>query len=59
MLQVDLFLYREADETRDHAEEDAPVAEYIAEYVAPSLVLPGDQWGADIPDAQWGSLNLV
>ena len=52
MLQVDLFLYREADETKDHEEEDAPVAEYIAEYVGRSLDLPGDHWGADIPDAQ-------
>lgn len=54
-IMVDLFFYREADEAKEHEEEEAPVAEYTAEYVAPSLALPGgDQWGADIPDAQWG-----
>lgn len=54
-IMVDLFFYREADEVKEHEEEEAPVAEYTAEYVAPSLALPGgDQWGADIPDAQWG-----
>merc|ERR1711915_1068623 len=47
-IMVDLFFYREADEAKEHEEEEAPVAEYTAEYVAPPLALPGgDQWGAD------------
>ena len=52
MLQVHLLLYREAEKTKDHEQEDVPVAEYIVEYVAPSLGLLGDHWGADIPYAQ-------
>lgn len=53
-IMVDLFFYREPEEAKDHEDEEAPVAEYTADYTAPALALPGDQWGADIPDAQWG-----
>jgi len=54
-IMVDLFFYREPEETKDHEDEEAPVAEYTADYTAPALTIPGDQWGADIPDAQWGA----
>ena len=52
-VQVDLFFYREPEETKKEEEEEVPaIADYgVTDYTAAGL--PGDQWGASIPDAQW------
>jgi hypothetical protein len=46
-VQVDLFFYREPDETKDREEEEGGVAEFVpVEYSAPPIPIPG-------ADAQW------
>ncbi|KAH9291435.1 hypothetical protein KI387_043374, partial [Taxus chinensis] len=54
-IMVDLFFYREPEEAKEHDEEDAPAPEYTADYTAPALALPGEQWGSEVVDAQWGA----
>ncbi|GMH16053.1 hypothetical protein Nepgr_017894 [Nepenthes gracilis] len=52
-VMVDLFFYREPEETKEPEEEDiAPVPEYVPDYSAAIGGLAGD-WSAQIPDAQW------
>nr|O80377.1 RecName: Full=Small ribosomal subunit protein uS2; AltName: Full=40S ribosomal protein SA; AltName: Full=p40 [Daucus carota]BAA32821.1 P40-like protein [Daucus carota] len=51
-VMVDLFFYREPEETKDQEEEDLPVGDYVADYAA-APIGGADQWNA-IPDAQWG-----
>lgn len=52
-VMVDLFFYREPEETKKEEEEEVPaIADYgVTDYTAAGL--PGDQWGSAIPDAQW------
>jgi len=52
---VDLFFYREPEETKEKEEEEAIVtADYgVADYGAAAL--PGDQWAAPIPEGQWAA----
>lgn len=52
-VMVDLFFYREPEETKEKEEEEAIVtADYgVADYGAAAL--PGDQWAAPIPEGQW------
>lgn len=46
---MDLFFYREPEESKEQQEEEAPVQDY-ADYGAPALgALTADTWG----DAQW------
>lgn len=55
-MQVDLFFYREPEEAKEQEGDEAIAApEYgIPDYSASALgPLPGDQWGAQISDAQW------
>jgi hypothetical protein len=55
----DFFFYRDLEEAKEHEDEESPIVGYIANYTTPSLSLRGYQWGDDIPDAKWWSLNLV
>ncbi len=55
LVQVDLFFYREPDETKDREEEEGGIAEFVpVEYGALPLPVPGadTQWEADAP-GQW------
>jgi len=54
MLQVDLFFYREPEETKKEEEEEvAAVADYgMADYTAVGTI-PSEQWSSTIPDTQW------
>lgn len=54
-IMVDLFFYREPEEAKEHDEEEAPVPEYAPDYSAPALGLPGEQWGSEVVDTQWGA----
>ncbi len=50
-MQVDLFFYREPDETKDREDEEGGVAEFVpVEYAAPPLPVSGadTQWEGDI-----------
>ncbi len=54
-MQVDLFFYREPDETKDREEEEGGVAEFVpVEYAAPPLPVPGadTQWEGEAA-GQW------
>ncbi|CAK9189993.1 unnamed protein product [Sphagnum troendelagicum] len=54
-VMVDLFFYREPDETKDREEEEGAIAEFVpVEYGALPLPVPGadTQWEADAP-GQW------
>ena len=54
--QVDLFFYREPEESKDRDEEEGAAPEFAAvEYTAPALALGGDaQWGPEAAEAgQW------
>ncbi|KAK3017990.1 hypothetical protein RJ639_004366 [Escallonia herrerae] len=50
-VMVDLFFYREPEETKEQQDEDAP-ADY-PEY--PATAALGDQWSSPMVDAQWGT----
>ncbi|KAK3031260.1 hypothetical protein RJ639_035560 [Escallonia herrerae] len=50
-VMVDLFFYREPEESKEQQDEDAPAgAEYVDYSSATAL---GDQWSNSIADAQW------
>jgi len=54
--QVDLFFYREPEESKDRDEEEGAAPDFAAvEYTAPALALGGDaQWGPEAAEAgQW------
>ncbi|KAL8098797.1 small ribosomal subunit protein uS2 [Apium graveolens] len=51
-VMVDLFFYREPEETKDQEEDDLPVADYAGDYT--TAALGGEQWSNQITDAQWG-----
>jgi len=54
-VMVDLFFYREPDETKDREEEEGGVAEFVpVEYSAPPIPIPGadTQWEGDAA-GQW------
>ena len=55
---MDLFFYREPEETKEKEEEEAVVtADYgVADYSAATL--PGDQWAAQIPEGQWAAAEM-
>uniref|UniRef100_A0A0D6QYG9 Small ribosomal subunit protein uS2 n=1 Tax=Araucaria cunninghamii TaxID=56994 RepID=A0A0D6QYG9_ARACU len=59
-IMVDLFFYREPEEAKEHEEEEATAPEYT-EYAAaaPALALPGEQWGSEVVDPQWGAPEPV
>jgi small subunit ribosomal protein SAe len=50
-IMVDLFFYREPEESKEQQEEEAPVQEY-GDYGAAALGIGGDQW-SQLPEAQW------
>ncbi|KAG0569863.1 hypothetical protein M758_6G116800 [Ceratodon purpureus] len=55
-VMVDLFFYREPEESKDREEEEGAAPEFAAvEYAAPALGLGGDaQWGPEAAEAgQW------
>ena len=54
-VQVDLFFYREPEESKDRDEEEAAAPEYAAAgYAAPAIGLGGEQWGLEAAEAgQW------
>ena len=54
VVQVDLFFYREPEESKDRDEEEAAAPEFApVEYSAPTLGLEG-QWGPEGAEAaQW------
>jgi len=55
-VQVDLFFYREPEESKDRDEEEGAAPDFAAvEYTAPALALGGDaQWGPEAAEAgQW------
>ncbi|XP_058080020.1 small ribosomal subunit protein uS2-like isoform X2 [Magnolia sinica] len=49
-VMVDLFFYREPEETKEQEEEE-PVG--VPDYTATALGLSGDQWPSQISDTQW------
>ncbi|KAH7850067.1 hypothetical protein Vadar_027329 [Vaccinium darrowii] len=49
-IMVDLFFYREPEESKEQQEEEAPVQEY-GDYGTAALGM-GDQW-SQLPEAQW------
>lgn len=52
IVQVDLFFYREPEETKEQEEDDLPVADYAGDYTT-TAGLGGEQWN-QITEAQWG-----
>jgi len=56
-VMVDLFFYREPEETKEQQEEDALVAapEYGGDFSGPTII--SDQWTSQ--DAQWTSAGVV
>eukprot|EP00262_Sarcandra_glabra_P010280 TRINITY_DN2535_c0_g1_i1.p1 TRINITY_DN2535_c0_g1~~TRINITY_DN2535_c0_g1_i1.p1 ORF type:complete len:307 (-),score=60.33 TRINITY_DN2535_c0_g1_i1:201-1121(-) len=61
-VMVDLFFYREPEEAKEQEEEEiAQAPDYgVADYTAPALGLPGDQWAStQISDAQWGVPDIA
>ncbi|KAI3513418.1 hypothetical protein L1887_20750 [Cichorium endivia] len=51
-VMVDLFFYREPEEAKEQEEEAALTTDY-PDYGGGALGGIGDQWSAQIPDAQW------
>ncbi|CAI9265588.1 unnamed protein product [Lactuca saligna] len=51
-VMVDLFFYREPEEAKEQNEDDGPVPADYVDYAAGALGM-GDNWSAQIPDAQW------
>lgn len=51
-VMVDLFFYREPEETKEQEEDELPVGDYAGDYTT-TAALGGDQWN-QITDAQWG-----
>ena len=53
VVQVDLFFYREPEESKDRDEEEAAAPEFAAvDYAAPGV--GGEQWGPEAAEAaQW------
>lgn len=56
-VQVDLFFYREPEEAKEQEEEEVVVAPDFGalDYTGTGLTLPGDEWPAQVPDAQFGA----
>jgi len=54
-VMVDLFFYREPEETKEREEDEGAAPEFAAvEYAAPALGLAGEQWGPEAAEAgQW------
>ncbi|XP_059641779.1 small ribosomal subunit protein uS2-like [Cornus florida] len=53
-VMVDLFFYREPEESKEQAEEEAPAAGDYGDYTAPGIPGAGDQWPtSQITDGQW------
>ena len=52
---MDLFFYREPEESKERDEEEGAAPEFAAvEYAAPALGLGGEQWGPEAAEAgQW------
>ncbi|GAB2293689.1 40s ribosomal protein SA [Dionaea muscipula] len=49
-VMVDLFFYREPEETKEEEEVDvAPALDYVPEYSAPEYSAPGGDWGEQAP----------
>lgn len=60
--QVDLFFYREPEESKDRDEEEGAAPDFAAvEYTAPTIALGGDQqWGVEGAEAgQWEADSAV
>lgn len=53
-MQVDLFFYREPEESKEQQEEEAPATADYADYTGGALGGISDQWSGQIPDGQWG-----
>lgn len=51
-VMVDLFFYREPEEAKEQNEDDGPAPADYVDYAAGALGM-GDNWSAQIPDAQW------
>lgn len=56
-VMVDLFFYREPEEAKEQEEEEVVVAPDFGalDYTGTGLTLPGDEWPAQVPDAQFGA----
>ncbi|XP_057472631.1 40S ribosomal protein SA-like [Actinidia eriantha] len=53
-VMVDLFFYREPEESKEQEEEATALPEYGGDYGGGALgAIAGDQWGGQITDAQW------
>lgn len=52
-LQVDLFFYREPEEAKEDQEDDVAVAADYSDYAAAGALGMGDQWSAQLTEAQW------
>lgn len=52
-VKVDLFFYREPEETKEQEEDELPVGDYAGDYTTAAPLGGADQWN-QIPDAQWG-----
>jgi small subunit ribosomal protein SAe len=54
-VMVDLFFYREPEDSKERDEEEGAAPEFAAvEYAAPALGLGGEQWGPEAAEAgQW------
>eukprot|EP01018_Ginkgo_biloba_P031416 Gb_10091 [translate_table: standard] len=52
-VMVDLFFYREPEETKDREEDEVAAPEFNAAYTAPTFALASEQWGAEVADAHW------
>ncbi|XP_052181699.1 40S ribosomal protein SA [Diospyros lotus] len=54
-VMVDLFFYREPEETKAQEEEEAPAVPDYGDFSTAPLGGIGDQWGSQITEAQWAS----
>lgn len=52
IVQVDLFFYREPEETKEQEDDELPVGDYAGDYTT-TTALGGDQWNP-ITEGQWG-----
>lgn len=52
-VMVDLFFYREPEETKEQEDEELPVGDYAGDYTTTAGLGGGDQWN-QITEAQWG-----